>query len=129
MLACNYDASALGRELCNLDKAERAELVGVALGGKALSTLKKRCSQAYKYVMWCQEQDILPFPISANTVYLYLKSLSGSKGSFSKMKGAVECLNFLVHVLGVGADAQALKAPQEQSGEAPSQAGQAVDLH
>ena len=44
-LACNYSASSLGRILCVHDRPKRLELVATALGGKALSTLKKRSAQ------------------------------------------------------------------------------------
>ena len=46
ILSREYDASALGRRIKGLQRDERIKLVGDALGGKAIATLRKRVAQA-----------------------------------------------------------------------------------
>ena len=46
ILSHEYDASALGRRIKGLQRDERIKLVGDALGGKAIATLRKRVTQA-----------------------------------------------------------------------------------
>ena len=80
-LACNYSASSLGRILCVHDRPKRLELVATALGGKALSTLKKRSTQVYSFVLWCQNNDQEAFPLRGDTVFAYLYNASRAKES------------------------------------------------
>ena len=68
-LACNYSASSLGRVLCVHERPKRLELVATALGGKALSTLKKRSAQVYSFVLWCQGNGHSAFPLRGDTVF------------------------------------------------------------
>ena len=113
-LACNYNASSLGRILCAHDRPKRLELVATALGGKALSTLKKRSAQVYSFVLWCQSNGHEAFPLKGGTVFAYLTHLEQRNRSFSRIQGAVECLNFMAHVLGVESVDGALSSPLVQ---------------
>ena len=113
-LACNYSASSLGRVLCVHDRPKRLELVATALGGKALSTLKKRSAQVYSFVLWCQNTGNEAFPLKGDTVFAYLTHLEQRNRSFSRIQGAVECLNFMAHVLGVDSVDGALSSPLVQ---------------
>ena len=109
-LACNSNASSLGRILCVHDRPKRLELVATALEEKALSTLKKRSAQIYSFVLWCQSNGHKAFPLKADTVFAYLTHLEQRNRSFSRIQGAVECLNFMAHVLGVDSVDKALRA-------------------
>ena len=113
-LACNYSASSLGRILCVHDRPKRLELVATALGGKALSTLKKRSAQVYSFVLWCQNNGYEAFPLKGDTVFAYLTHLEQRNRSLSRIQGAVECLNFMAHVLGVDSVDGALSSPLVQ---------------
>ena len=113
-LACNYSASSLGRILCVHDRPKRLELVATALGGKALSTLKKRSAQVYTFVLWCQNHGHDAFPLRGDTVFAYLSHLEQRNRSVSRIQGAVECLNFMAHVLGVDTIDGALTSPLVQ---------------
>ena len=113
-LACNYSASSLGRILCVHDRPKRLELVATALGGKALSTLKKRSAQVYSFVLWCRSNNYEAFPLKGDTVFAYLTHLEQRNRSMSRIQGAVECLNFMTHVLGVDSLDGALSSPLVQ---------------
>ena len=112
-LACNYSASSLGRILCVHERPKRLELVATALGGKALSTLKKRSSQVYSFVLWCQNNGHEAFPLRGDTVFNYLTHLEQRNRSLSRIR-AVECLNFMAHALGVDSVDGALSSPLVQ---------------
>ena len=113
-LAYNFSASSLGRILCVHDRPKRLELVATALGGKALSTLKKRSAQVYSFVLWCQSNGHEAFPLRGDTVFAYLTHLEQRNRSVSRIQGAVECLNFMAHVLGVDSIDGALSSPLVQ---------------
>ena len=113
-LACNYSASSLGRILCVHDRPKRLELVAAALGGKALSTLKKRSAQVYSFVLWCRSNGHEAFPLRGDIVFAYLTHLEQRNRSVSRIQGAVECLNFMAHVLGVDSLDGALSSPLVQ---------------
>ena len=113
-LACNYSASSLGRILCVHDRPKRLELVAAALGGKALSTLKKRSAQVYSFVLWCRSNNYEAFPLKGDTVFAYLTHLEQRNRSMSRIQGAVECLNFMAHVLGADSLDGALTSPLVQ---------------
>ena len=113
-LACNYSASSLGRVLCVHDRPKRLELVATALGGKVLSTLKKRSAQVYSFVLWCQGNNHEAFPLKGDTVFQYLTHLERRNRSVSRIQSAVECLNFMSHVLGVDSVDGALSSPLVQ---------------
>ena len=113
-LACNYSASSLGRILCVHDRPKRLELVATALGGKALSTLKKRSAQVYSFVLWCRSNNYEAFPLKGDLVFAYLTHLEQRDRPMSRIQGAVECLNFMTHVLGVDSLDGALSSPLVQ---------------
>ena len=113
-LACNYSASSLGRILCVHDRPKRLELVATALGGKALSTLKKRSAQVYSFVLWRRSNNYEAFPLKGDAVFAYLTHLEQRNRSMSRIQGAVECLNFMAHVLGVDSLDEALTSPLVQ---------------
>ena len=111
ILSHEYDASALGRRIKGLQRDERIKLVGDALGGKAIATLRKRVAQARSLLQWCVGQGIKAFPINAGIVEGYTEAVGDSGAGFTKLMGIFEVIRFLQHVLGVEVDPSALSSP------------------
>ena len=86
ILSHEYDASALGRRIKGLPRDERIKLVGDALGGKAIATLRKRVVQARDLLLWCVGQGIKAFPINAG----YTEAVSDLGAGYTKLMGIFE---------------------------------------
>ena len=110
VLAHNLDGSMTGRQISSMPQTERVEYVASCLGGKSLSTLRKRLGQVQRYFRWGKDGVSEPLiPISSKLVRAYVQYLRDAAG-YSAVVGFLELTRFLRHVLGVyveeGADEQ-----------------------
>ena len=69
-----------------------------ALAMKATKTLHKRANSAIKFMSWCSNKQLSPFPVVESTVYAFLRDCSWQSPGFGNTFR--ECLNFLGGVLG-----------------------------
>ena len=102
----NPVASSLGRFVFGLEREQQIMAVRTALGGKSASTLRKRAGQVKRFMQWGlkEDPDALLFPLTlfdTRRYFCYLKETSAARSVFS---GWLECIGFLVHVIGVEAD-------------------------
>ena len=102
----NPVASSLGRFVFGLEHEQQIMAVRTALGGKSASTLRKRAGQVKRFMQWGlkDDPDALLFPLTlfdTRRYFCYLKETSAARSVFS---GWLECIGFLVHVVGVEAD-------------------------
>ena len=111
VLSHNYQASSLGRQIAMLERDARVHKVGLALGGKALLTLRKRLRQASFFVRLCTDLDLSAFPISEQSVSETMEELHSRGAPASVILGVAECANFLHHVLGVDMEMGSLTGP------------------
>ena len=100
VLAHDYNSSVVGRTVRDLDTQDRLDVIIDSLGGRAVSTLRKRYHQALHYVLWCQDNGLKGFPLRFEYVSEYTASLPASKGSM-RVTNALEIFRFLHYVLGV----------------------------
>ena len=99
-------ASSTGRYIFGKEKAERVSTVADILGGKSVSTLRKRSSQLKYFLDWGMrlrdQWNTLPrMPLSVRDLRDYCKHLKNQKCALSKIRGWMECSTFMHHVLGV----------------------------
>ena len=63
LIAHDYDASSLGKTIKDEPRHVRIGFVLEALGGKAVSTLRKRLGELFGMVKWCVGEDMQAFPL------------------------------------------------------------------
>ena len=100
VLAHDYNASVVGRTVKDLDSQDRLDVIIDSLGGRAVSTLRKRYHQASHYILWCQDNGLKGFPLRFEYVSEYTACLPASKGAV-RVTNALEIFRFLHFVLGV----------------------------
>ena len=100
ILAHDYGRSVVGRTIKELSSTARVDVIADALGGRAVSTLRKRFHQASHYILWCRTNGLEGFPLRFEVVSEYTGSLPASKGAL-RVTNALEIFRFLQHVLGV----------------------------
>ena len=88
-----------GQELLFQPK-ERLVYMGQVLGGKATSTLSKRVGQVARYYRWCDVASLDYFPITRAKIDGYVDAIRAGRGAPGRVKGFLEVLAFMVHVLG-----------------------------
>ena len=101
LIAHDYDASSLGKTIKDEPRDVRISLVLEALGGKAVSTLRKRLGELLGMVKWCVGEDMQAFPICHQVLLEYTEFLIKSKAPYSRLSGTLEACNFAHFVLGV----------------------------
>ena len=89
----DLSASSVGQELLFLQPEERLAYMGQVLAIKATSTLSKRVGQVARYYRWCDVARLDYFPITRAKIH-------GCRGALGRVKGFLEVLTFMVHVLG-----------------------------
>ncbi|CAE7557162.1 unnamed protein product [Symbiodinium sp. CCMP2592] len=114
LLSHAYECSSLGRLLKDKCETDRVSLVAEALGGKALSTLKKRLSSLARLVGWCSNQGMSAFPIDSQVLIEYTQHLQQSGASHSVFGSCIEACNFARFILGVDATGEPHKHPLVQ---------------
>ena len=101
VLPCAGD-SVLGHMLVSADnQAEKLSIVTQTLGGKALSTLEKRLRQVKAFLAWALLFHVKPFPLTEHVCRMYLKKLVEDAAPASRIKGVLEMVSFLRHVVGL----------------------------
>ncbi|CAE7256122.1 unnamed protein product [Symbiodinium sp. CCMP2592] len=83
------------------DQTEKLAVVTQTLGGKALSTLEKRLRQVKAFLAWALLASVMPFPMTEHACRMYLKKLVEEKAPASRIKGVLEMVGFLRHVVGL----------------------------
>ncbi|CAE7235551.1 unnamed protein product [Symbiodinium sp. CCMP2592] len=83
------------------DQTEKLAVVTQTLGGKALSTLQKRLRQVKALLAWALLASVTPFPMTEHACRTYLKKLVEEKAPASRIKGVLEMVGFLRHVVGL----------------------------
>ena len=96
----DLSASSVGQELLFLQPEERLAYMGQVLGGKAASTLSKRVGQVARYYRWCDAARLDYFPITRAKIHGYVDAIREGRGAPGRVKGFLEVLTFMVHVLG-----------------------------
>ena len=96
----DVSASSVGQELLFLQPEERLVYMGQVLGGKATSTLSKRVGQVARYYRWCDVASLDYFPITRAKIHGYVDAIRAGRGAPGRVKGFLEVLAFMVHVLG-----------------------------
>ncbi|CAE7336762.1 unnamed protein product, partial [Symbiodinium sp. CCMP2592] len=114
LLSHAYECSSLGRLLKDKCEADRISLVAESLGGKAISTLKKRLSSLARMVGWCSNQGMSAFPIDSQVLIEYTQHLQQSGASHSVFGSCIEACNFARFILGVEAIGDPHKHPLVQ---------------
>ena len=76
-------------------------IVSETLGGKALSTLENRLRQVKAFLAWALLSSVNPFPMTEHLCRMYLKKLVDDKAPASRIKGVLEMVGFLRHVVGL----------------------------
>ena len=100
-------ASSLGSFAFGKDKKERLAVVSGALGGKSISTLRKRIGQLKFFLEWGLMRrepghSIKPlFPLTVEDLRNYCMYVKDSKYALSRLQGWLECSAFMHHVLGM----------------------------
>ena len=84
----------MGSKIKNLDRDKRISLASDALGGKAVSTLKKRVGQARHLIAFCDRQGYKAFPVDGQVVEEYLDHLINSGAGHAKMTGVLRMDTF-----------------------------------
>lgn len=84
-----------------VDQAEKIAIVTQTLGGKALSTLEKRLRQVKAFLAWALLCGATPFPLTEHVCRMYLKKLVQDSAPASRIKGVLELVAFLRHVVGL----------------------------
>ncbi|CAE7887362.1 unnamed protein product, partial [Symbiodinium necroappetens] len=84
-----------------VDQAEKIAIVTQTLGGKALSTLEKRLRQVKAFLAWALLFGVTPFPLTEHVCRMYLKKLVQDNAPASRIKGVLELVAFLRHVVGL----------------------------
>eukprot|EP00439_Symbiodinium_sp_Y106_P043329 s8139_g5.t1 len=110
ILAHDYDCSVVGRTIKGMSSTARVDVIADALGGRAVSTLRKRFHQASRYILWCRTNELEGFPLGFEIVSEYTGSLPASKGALH-VTNALEIFRFLQHVLGVDVKPPCLEHP------------------
>ena len=110
ILAHDYNHSLVGRTIRDLHANDRVNVILDALGGRAISTLRKRSHQATHYVIWCQMSGLCGYPLRFEVISEYTGSLPLSKGAM-RVTNALEIFRFLQHVLGVDVTLPCLDHP------------------
>ena len=100
ILAHDYGRSVVGRTIKELSSTARVDVIADALGGRAVSTLRKRFHQASHYILWCRTNGLEGFPLRFEVISEYTGSLPVSKGAL-RVTYALEIFRFLQYVLGV----------------------------
>ena len=97
------EASQVGRMITTVARPEQLRIIAEALGGKSMATLKKRLSQVTRIFVWSESmpRPIHIFPITVDVVHGYFKFLKDQNCGHSVLQGALECIRFLEHVIGV----------------------------
>ena len=101
----------LGRVIKGRPEAERVSLVSEALGGKSVSTLKKRLSSLTKLVGWCSAQGMSAFPLDSQVLIEYTGHLLSTGARHSAFGSCLESCNFARHILGLDVVGEPLKHP------------------
>ncbi|CAE7836626.1 unnamed protein product [Symbiodinium sp. CCMP2592] len=83
------------------DQTEKLAVVTQTLAGKALSTLEKRLRQVKAFLAWALLASVTPFPMTEHACRMYLKKLVEEKAPASRIKGVLEMVGFLRHVVGL----------------------------
>ena len=104
-------ASQVGQDLVLLDVEDRLEYLYEVMGGKSSATLTKRVGQFTQYLRHCQTMKQPPFPLDKMKLRDYIQSIRLGPGSHSRVSGFVECVTFLIHVLGFDIDQSLLRDP------------------
>lgn len=99
-------ASSIGRFIEALEPEMQMDAIRTSLGGRSVSTLRKRVSQVKKYMQWGLKQnpDAILFPLILDDTRKYFSYLASVGAARSTYTGWIECIGFLVHVIGVDAD-------------------------
>ena len=111
LLGHAYECSSLGRVIKGRPEAERVSLVSEALGGKSVSTLKKRLSSLTKLVGWCSGQGMSAFPLDSQVLIEYTGHLISTGARHSAFGSCLESCNFARHILGLDVVGEPLKHP------------------
>ena len=106
-----YQCSSLGRLIADKAFDKRVELVADAIGGKAVSTLKKRLASLKDLVAFCCGEGLSAWPLDDQVVIEYTAFLIKEGAKVSKLEGALEACNFARFVLGVDVVGEPLKHP------------------
>ena len=106
-----YQCSSLGRLIADKAFDKRVELVADAIGGKAVSTLKKRLASLKDLVAFCCGEGLSAWPLDDQVVIEYTASLIKEGAKVSKLEGALKACNFARFVLGVDVVGEPLKHP------------------
>ncbi|CAE7323885.1 unnamed protein product, partial [Symbiodinium sp. CCMP2592] len=114
LLSHAYECSSLGRLLKDKCEADQVSLVAESLGGKAISTLKKRLSSLTRLAGWCSNQGMSAFPIDSQVLIEYTQHLLQSGASHSVFGSCIEACNFARFILGVDAIGDPHKRPVVQ---------------
>ena len=77
-----------------------AECLGHVFSGKATSTLNARAGPLLRYVKWCRDSNLKPFPLDESSVYRFM-CLHSEVTSPSFLKSLVTAISFSYYVLGV----------------------------
>ena len=102
----NPIASTLGRFVFGLEPEQQVIAIRTALGGKSAATLRKRAGQVKRFMEWGlkTDPDALLFPLTIFDTRRYFCHLTESSAARSVFSGWLECVGFLVHVVGVEAE-------------------------
>ena len=102
----NPIASTLGRFVFGLEPEQQVTAIRTALGGKSAATLRKRAGQVKRFMEWGlkTDPDALLFPLTIFDTRRYFCHLTESSAARSVFSGWLECVGFLVHVVGVEAE-------------------------
>ena len=112
VVGINCSASSVGKHLLTEERPERLIYISECLGGKSLSTVRKRLGQVVKYLKWAESETFqCPLPFTHGLVHSYIKSVIDNGAGYSSVNGSMECIRFMHHVLGFEAPQGLLQDP------------------
>ena len=112
VVGINCTASSVGKHLLTEERPARLVYVSECLGGKSLSTVRKRLGQVVKYLKWAESDTFqCPLPFTYELVHGYVKSVIDNGAGYSSVNGFMECIRFMHHVLGFEAPSGLLQDP------------------
>ena len=104
LIAVQYNAWLVGRQqmsegLMKFAQGGLTESVKDCLATRATSTLHARAGPLIRYVQFCRERDIQPFPVAEDVLYAYVKACGDSAPTYPK--SLMRAIGFAEHVLGL----------------------------
>ena len=112
VVGINCSASSVGKHLLTEERPERLVYISECLGGKSLSTVRKRLGQVVKYLKWAEAETFqCPLPFNYDLAHGYIKSVIDGGAGYSSVNGFMECIRFMHHVLGFEAPPGLLQDP------------------